>query len=112
RAVCEAQYDARLAALAKSGETTFAYSYGSAGAVVASTSYETGTVYGAGGEYGCFVSTCVGAQTDINISAFANLGAYRSWEDFAGNAKTFFIGASIPVIELGVSTASVTSSEF
>src|SRR5690606_16772573 len=33
RAVCEAQYDARLAALAKSGETTFAYSYGSAGAV-------------------------------------------------------------------------------
>ena len=110
--VCESLYDPGLAEAARLATDTLAFSTGSAAGIVAGGSSEVGTVYGENGEYGCFVSTCVGAQTDLSISAFTNLAAYVNWDVFAGTAKATSFGFSTPVAELGFATAAVTNAEY
>jgi hypothetical protein len=112
RALCDSFFDANVSALAAEGRSALSFSTGTAGTAVASGSYEVGTVYGAEGEFGCFVSSCVGVQSDLSVAQFANFGAYTAWDVFAGNAKTFSVGGSLPVIELGISSASVVSSDY
>lgn len=112
KAVCEPFYDRGLSAMAQSAGITMSYSTGTAAGAGAAGSYEVGTVYGANGEFGCFISTCVGAQLDLSIAQFASFGAFLQWDSFAGNGKSVSVGGSLPVLELGVSSASVVSSDF
>jgi hypothetical protein len=111
-AVCAPLFDANLSAFARSTNKAHSYSAGVAGSVVAASSTEVGTVYGENGEFGCFVSTCVGAQTDVSIAQFTTFGVFTGWSDFAGNAKVIGAGGSLPIIELGVSSMSVVSSDY
>jgi hypothetical protein len=112
KAVCEPFFDRGLSAMAQSAGITMSYSTGTAAGAGAAGSYEVGTVYGANGEFGCFISTCVGAQLDLSIAQFASFGAFLQWDSFAGNGKSVSVGGSLPVLELGVSSASVVSSDF
>ncbi len=111
-AVCRALFVDGMSDMAREAGNTLAFSAGSSASVGVRGSLEVGTVYGEGGEYGCFVATCEGFETDIQISDFANLGAYINWEAFAGESQTFTFGASIPEIEIGVSTTSVLDAQF
>ncbi len=111
-AVCRALFVDGMSDMAREAGNTLAFSAGSSASVGVRGSIEVGTVYGEDGEYGCFVATCEGFETDIQISDFANLGAYVNWEAFAGESQTFTFGASIPEIEIGVSTTSVLDAQF
>ncbi len=111
-AVCRALYVEAMSDMAREAGNTLAFSAGSSASIGARGSIEVGTVYGEGGQYGCFVATCEGFESDIQISDFANLGAYVNWDAFAGESQTFSFGASIPEIEIGVSTTSVLDAKF
>jgi hypothetical protein len=112
KAVCEPLFDSGLSAMAQSGKVTLSFSTSTAAGAGAVGAYEVGTVYDSGGEFGCYISTCIGAQTDVSIAQAANFGAFTSWTNFAGNSKSVSVGGSLPIAELGVSSASVLSSDY
>ena len=73
---------------------------------------ELGAVYGANNEFGCYVSLCLGGESDLNVNAFGNIGIWNSWDDFKGLSVMFSEGVSFPFFEVGgFSTAQVLNTE-
>jgi|GEM_PF-4692683 len=112
RDFCEALYVPALADLANEAGTAMSYGAGASGSLGVTTSVETGTVYGPDGEYGCYVSTCAGAHTDIAIASYGVFGLFTDWSSFAGTSRVVSENVSTPVAELGFTTAQVFDAEF
>ena len=58
-------------------------------------SVELGVAYGADGEFGCYVSGCVGVSTEVEISAYAVLGTYLAFAEIAGDSLVAAVGAGV-----------------
>lgn len=72
------------AAIATGVTTSYGSGFGSA--VVVGGSEEFGTVYGADGRYGCYVTVCAGITSDVDVGVYAAVGLYISYDDFQGEA--------------------------
>lgn len=94
---------------AKRANMTMSFSTGSSAGAGPFASIETGLVYGERGQFGCFVTACVGSQADANVQSFVNFGLYRRFSDFEGFSVVTGGGADIPFIELGFQTNQVWS---
>ncbi len=55
-------------------------------AAVVGATLETGIVYGNDGCYGCYITECLGVQTNVGVEAFAAVGFYTSYTDFQGES--------------------------
>ena len=56
------------------------------GAGVGVSAVESGTVYGPDGKFGCYLTECIGVETNAGISAYATVGLTLSYDDFKGEA--------------------------
>lgn len=45
-------------------------------------------MYGPDGRYGCYISSCVGAATNLEISTYASVGFFNSYDEFGGESIT------------------------
>lgn len=95
---------------AKRANITMSFSAGSTAGAGPYFSYETGLVYGNKGQFGCFVTACIGSQADASIANFAAFGLYRSFKDFEGFSMVTGGGVDVPFIELGFQTSQVWRS--
>jgi len=95
---------------AKRANITMTFSAGSAGGAVGYVSYETGLVYGNNGQFGCFATACVGSQSNVSISNFANFGVYNRYEDFVGFSAITSQAVDTPFLKLGFQTSQVFSA--
>lgn len=86
---CLSFYSSDLHSGAISLGTAQSYGGGGASAVGASETLETGTVYGVDGRYGCYLTTCLGGTTDVEVGAYASTGLYTSYDDFKGESVAF-----------------------
>lgn len=84
---------------------TMSYGYGTALAAGVGVSIETGTVYGAEGRYGCYMTNCLGGALNVGIADFVSVGFYLSYDDFRGTSIA-------TVQEAGVVLAFSTSQVF
>lgn len=64
-------------------------------------------VLGEGGQAGCYLTICVGGETDTQISLVKTTGVYDHWADFAGESLVFAGGVGLPFTEVGVSVSTV-----
>ncbi len=83
----------------------FSFGYGSAVSVVLGATYEIGIVYGPDGSYGCYLSTCTGIKSDVEIGSFACVGFSTSYDTFRGDSLMF-------VEEVGEGIVFSTSQSF
>ncbi|SDP41271.1 HYR domain-containing protein [Desulforhopalus singaporensis] len=63
---------------------------------VGMTSVESGPVYGADGEFGCYFTHCIGGETDIGLGLSGCAGLYLSYDDFKGVAEVSAQSVSAP----------------
>ncbi len=81
-------------------------------AIGATASTEIGLAYGPDGEFGCYVSGCLGLSTDVGLSAYVTMGAYDDFDDIAGDSLVASTGLAFGIpytpISLGGSGALVT----
>ena len=99
-----------LVEAAKNANTTMSYGGGSVSSAGGAYSQEIGTVYGQGGEFGCYVSACTGGVSDLSIANFANFGIFEEFSNVSGLAIVSSQGASVPIIEAGFTTAQVLTT--
>jgi hypothetical protein len=59
---------------------------GAALSAVAGATVEVGTAYGPDGCYGCYLTTCVGGESNVEANVFGSFGQYVSLDDFSGRA--------------------------
>lgn len=100
-----------LVTAAKNANATMSYGGGTASSAGGAYSQEVGTVYGQGGEFGCFVAVCTGGVSDLSIANFANFGVFDKFSNVSGLAIVSSQGASVPIIEAGFTTAQVLSTQ-
>ncbi|CAN0573181.1 unnamed protein product, partial [Laminaria digitata] len=96
---------------AREARTTMAYSGGGNAGVGIAESIESGTVYGEGGQFGCFVTVCGGVQTDVSVAGYGAFGMYTRWKEFAGASFLTSQSASVPLVEAGFTTGPVMSTQ-
>jgi hypothetical protein len=95
---------------ARRANITMSFSAGSSGGAGAYVSYETGVVYGNQGQFGCFATACVGNQSNVSISNFANFGIYSRYEDFIDFSAVTNQSVDTPFVKLGFQTSQVYSA--
>ena len=88
-----------------------AFGTGAAATAGRSVSLETGLVYGENGQFGCYVSACLGYETDVSKSGFVNIGVAKSYSDFAGFAVVTGQGVDTPFVKVGFQTSQAWSTE-
>lgn len=102
--ICQALYDPRLAGGAK-GVASMTYGFGLGFEAGATESVEAGVVYGPKGEYGCYVTTCMGAATNVSVAAWGAVSVLNeSFAAVAGEDYVVFAGEGDVV---GVTLGSV-----
>lgn len=57
-----------------------------------------GAVYGVDGRYGCFESSCRGAELDLAAELFTSIGNYETYSSVGGKSNAAVIEASSPVL--------------
>lgn len=105
--LCLSFYSADVHQAAIDGNVTLSFGAGSSAAVVVSASDEIGVVYGQDGRYGCFLTTCIGANTEVSISDSVCVGFYNSYDDFRGTSSAIVEEASLPLELLSFSTSQI-----
>ncbi len=103
-AVCRQHYNADVHQTAIDSGGSLNFGYGSAAAAAAGVVFEAGVVYGQEC-YGCYFSECVGLVTNVGVSAFGTVGAYRSLSDFGGRAAMVVETAGISVVAFSTAQA-------
>lgn len=83
---CRAFYSPGLHQGAIDIGNALSFGAGSGVAAIAGASIESGTVYGPDGSFGCYLTECVGAETNAGISVYAAVGLTLSFDDFKGES--------------------------
>jgi hypothetical protein len=86
---CRALYSSSVHDTAMDLDLALNFGVGAGVAAVAGVSLEAGVVYGNDGCYGCYITECIGAETNIGIESYASVGFYTSYSDFQGEAIAF-----------------------
>ncbi len=81
---CVSFHSAGLQAAARDSGLTMSYGFGTALAAGVGATIETGTVYGSDGQYGCYMTRCIGATVDVEIGDFVSVGFYTAYDKFSG----------------------------
>ena len=55
-------------------------------------------MYDPDGCYGCYSTTCLGAETNVEVNVFATLGQYESFDDFPGESLVEIGSAGVGVV--------------
>ncbi len=79
----------------------------------ASATAELGVAYGEQGEFGCYVSTCVGGESAVGISAYAVMARYFGYENIAGTSVVVSDGFSpvgLPPFSAGGEIGQITAN--
>ena len=100
--VCRSMYSSGLHQGAINDGIALSFGTGAAASAAAAGSIETGTVYDPGGCYGCYVTTCLGGETNLEINVYAAAGQYEFFDDFAGESLVEFGSAGVAVVSLVV----------
>jgi len=100
---CLAFYSAEVHQGAIDANLTLNFGITSGAAVVAGASYELGNVYGQNGKYGCYLTYCVGAETDVAIGSAFCAGLTSDYVAFAGD--------SFVIVESGGEIVELTTSQ-
>ncbi|MCZ6655253.1 MAG: hypothetical protein O7D91_19775 [Planctomycetota bacterium] len=95
---CLSFYSSALHDTALDLGVAMSYGAGDAAAAAVGISTEFGTVYGPDGRYGCYATTCVGLETNVEVNVFASVGFYNSFDDFKGRAVATVESAGIEVV--------------
>jgi hypothetical protein len=90
---CLALFSPLLRNEATNGNVTTSFGVGTSLSGGISGTYESGTVYGQDGRYGCFVTTCLGAVLNAGVASFVAVGFFNSFDDFKGTAVAIVEGA-------------------
>lgn len=110
--VCKSFYDDGISKNAKNHKypKTISFGLGTSIATGMSKTKETGAVYGESGEYGCYRTTCTGAEIDIAGSVFGTFGEFHNWEDFEGESHGVSVHVSVPGYELGAGESIILNA--
>ena len=99
-----------LSDIARDEDSALTFGVGLGAAVIAAASVELGIAYGAHDEFGCYVSTCTGLSTEIEISAFTTIGNYDDYYAIPGDSVVLGagvgVGAPIPYTPLTVGVSA------
>jgi hypothetical protein len=102
--VCLAMYAPELHELAMTLGVTQSYGSGGGGSVGVSDTLEVGTAYGRDGCYGCYITNCVGLETNVQVSVFAGIGLYDvDLDGFQGPSISTVESAGIELIAFATS---------
>jgi hypothetical protein len=83
---CRAFYSSDIAAGAVSGNATLNIGVGAVLTAGLAGSIETGVFYTEDSRYGCYTTTCLGVETNIDVSAYAVVGETDTYDDFKGHS--------------------------
>lgn len=83
-AVCRSLYSPSVHQAAIDTGLALTFGTGSGVSAVVGLSQELGTVYGPDGRFGCYVSSCLGLGTNVEISTYACLGFFESYDVVPG----------------------------
>lgn len=86
RETCLAYRNPGVAEDVKASGSAQTYGYGSAAAVGIGASDQVGVIYGSDGRFGCFLSTCIGGESNAGIKDYAAMGVYDSYDAARGSA--------------------------
>ncbi len=100
--VCRSMYSSDLHNGAIDGNVTLSFGAGAAAGAGVAGSVEVGTVYDPDGCFGCYSTTCIGAETNAEINVFASLGQYEVFDDFSGQALVEIGSAGVGLVSLVV----------
>ncbi len=76
-AVCQSMHIPYIHQQAISQDRTISYGAGGGAAAIAATAIEVGVVYGRDGCFGCYMTGCIGAETDVNVNVYAATGHWN-----------------------------------
>jgi hypothetical protein len=83
-AQCRTFYSGALSEAAMNAQLTKTYGSGTGLAGGAAASTEIGAAYGEDGRFGCYLTDCVGIDTNAAVSAFVSVGFYNTFDDVTG----------------------------
>jgi hypothetical protein len=107
--ICEDLFRLPQAFVARELNAALTFGRGGGVAGVAAGSKEVGVVYGPNGEYGCYVTDCVGVETNAGIQVYSALGVYNTYSDVAGRSLATIESIDVPV-GAGYATSQIFSS--
>jgi hypothetical protein len=110
-AVCRAMYSRDLHNGAMGANLALSYGAGASAGVVGSGSVEVGTVYDPDGCFGCYTQTCLGAESNVEVNAFAAVGQYESFDEFPGEGFVEIGSAGVAVVSLTVGQVISTDGQ-
>jgi hypothetical protein len=110
-AVCRAMYSRDLHNGAMDADLALSYGAGATASVGGTGSVEVGTVYDPDGCFGCYRSTCLGAESNVEINAFAAVGQYESFDVFPGEAFVEIGSAGVAIVSLTVGQVIGTNGQ-
>ncbi len=90
---------------------TMSFGVGAAASGGKSASVETGLVYGENGQFGCYLSACIGYEADVSKSGFVNIGITNRYDSFAGFSVDTSQGVDTPFVKLGFQTSQSWSAD-
>ena len=76
-AVCQSMHIPYIHQQAISQGRTISYGAGGGAAAIVGTSIEVGVAYGRDGCFGCYMTGCIGGETDINVNVYAATGHFN-----------------------------------
>ncbi|MCA9691802.1 MAG: discoidin domain-containing protein [Myxococcales bacterium] len=98
--------------LAEEGDVALTSGVGLGVAAGTSATAEIGVAYGADGEFGCYVTGCVGLAAEMSVGVYGALGSYYEFSSIAGDAFVADVGFSFGIpntpITLGGDLGRVT----
>jgi len=83
---CRKFYSSSIHETAINDGSAVSFGTGGASAVGIAETLEAGNVYGPDGSYGCYLSTCIGGTTDVEVGLYASVGAFVSYDAFQGES--------------------------
>jgi len=102
RDACLAFYSEEVHQGAISANETLNFGITVGAAAVAGASYELGNVYGQNGKYGCYLTYCVGLETDAAIGEALCAGITLTYDQFAGDSYVT-VGSAGEIVEFTTS---------
>jgi hypothetical protein len=108
--VCRRMYSPALSRTAQRIGAAQTYGLSGASGAIAASTAESGTAYGAGGEFGCYNTLCAGVVTDVTIGVAACTGLYNSYGAVNGDSSASVESVTVTEQGLTLSTAQIYTS--
>lgn len=109
-AACRRAYSPALSRDAAAANATLTFGLAAGGNAAVGGSTESGVAYGSNGEFGCFVTGCLGVVTDASIGTSVCVGVYDRFDSVAGDSSAVVEAVSTPGVELEFATAQIFES--